>query len=179
MISYKTAIFYGKNCQSSKALGINMKKVLILFVLFNMSFVSYGQEPIAESQMRAAFDSYYNEFVEEERHYNETVVDLKTKFSSDQQTKKDKLLSDLRIIYSQLVFGSEAENKAKLTQIRQMREEFNKEQKNERERFKQNIYTKKQNFEDMRLKKKSEYEIMLRKWRSQNQEQKVDQNLDR
>ena len=51
------------------------------------------------------------------------------------------LLDELKGLYAELSFGERLENKSKLSKIRTLREEFNKDQKQKRDVFKKIIFS--------------------------------------
>lgn len=150
-----------------------MKKlILITLLLLNLSLSVFAQEELINpEQMQSEFNEYYNQLIEQERHYNETVFEMKSDFANTQAARKKQVLDELKTLYSELNFNDRVENKTKLSRIRTLREEFNREQKQKRDIFKKTIFNKRQNFENERLKRKAEFEIKLRKWRATIQDQ--------
>ena len=144
-----------------------MKILLLVLILASNTF---AQDSIDPSEMAGQFNAYYEQLIEQERHYNETVYELKAHFAQSQALRKKQLLDEIKKLYTELSFGNRDENKSKLSQIRTLRDDFNKEQKQKREAFKKMVFKKRKSFEDDRLKRKSEFEIKLRKWRAQLQD---------
>lgn len=150
-----------------------MKKILLIAsLLLSFSPLSLAQDDIVNpEQMQSQFKDYYNQLIEQERHYNETVFEMKSDFANTQAARKKQLLDELKGLYSGLSFMDRVENKTKLSKIRTLREDFIKEQKQKRDIFKNTIFNKRKNFENERLKRKAEFEIKLRKWRATIQDQ--------